>query len=248
MGCNFLRQGIFLTQESNRASCTAVRERASERWTGRGGRRWGRPKVRRADRGAWRPGTGSRALDDRRQSGRPVQGRLPSRSRAPPCRAACETRQRLRAVRSLTRGSHGRRQTRGRTGGGERELGHPEASDLLSSDVAGRSGGRETPETPPRGAGLGGSPWRLSGWWAGRPAGMEAWRGRRGGGRQGAAFTPGPVFTPLPTFSLSFSLTLERPPDRPPAGRLGCRRPSAPFATEVSLLPIPPLALVMKCF
>ena len=61
-------RGIFPTQESNRGLLhCSQRERASERW-----RRWECPEVRRAGRGAWRPGTGSRAVDDRQTGSGPA--------------------------------------------------------------------------------------------------------------------------------------------------------------------------------
>ena len=151
-------RGSSRPRNRTEASCIAVRERASERWKGSAGEDGNVPRFggRAEAPGERAPGPEQWTTDG--QPGRPVQDRLP-RSHAQPRRAACETPQKLRAVRSRTLGSSGQRQKRRRVGGRGWNLGLPKPSDPLSSDVAGRSGGRETPERTPRGAGQGGAGW-----------------------------------------------------------------------------------------
>ena len=137
-------------------SCTAVRERALD---GERGRRWESPEVQRAGRGAWLPGTGSRAVDDRRPARQTSAG--------PTAPGAMHRHAVQRARRTRDSALCGREpgivvagaRSEGALGTGGRNLGPWKPSDPLSSDVAGRCGGRETPETTPRGAGWGGPPW-----------------------------------------------------------------------------------------
>ncbi|CAN0261075.1 unnamed protein product, partial [Rangifer tarandus platyrhynchus] len=103
----------------------------------------------------------------------------------------------------------------------------PQPSDPTSRELAGRSGGRGTPETtPPRGAGLG---------WRGARPGMEVRRGGREGGGE-APFPPDShsARRPPPSCAAPHPLPPERPTDptaRP--GRAAFQRSFPPF------LPIP---------
>ncbi|XP_025121539.3 mitochondrial inner membrane protease subunit 1 isoform X2 [Bubalus bubalis] len=227
------------------ASCIAVRERASERWTGSAGEDGNVPRFggRAEAPGDWAPGPVQWTTDG--QPGRPVQDRLP-RSHAPPRRAACETPQKLRAVRSRTLGSSGQRQKRRRVGGRGRNLGLPKPSDPLSSDVAGRSGGRETPERTPRGAGQGGAGWAtlvMECVVGGVPGGDGGLEGPTGQGPAWSRLPTRPPFHAAPHFlGLLF-------PDTGKTAWAGPLPPprSVPEQTEVSLLSILRLALVTKC-